>query len=319
MARVNSRLLRSTAAILATFGLGANCDPEGSRLPPARDIAGDWRGGMAYIEDVPRPACKFSGSLALTLETEGNHVEGLARYTAVAAEALIPEVDPVFCTATGSVDIAVTGTVSSSGVTFASLARDREWCAGTCAGASIGSFTSDLMRGVFASRGPDLTFRGCFQVTRTSLGGLPDCNPFRPGEPIMDGGPVSGVDAAGIDSATPRDAGADAGAPPACSEPRTECLHTTAARCGAGERCWLGGPEESGCCAAGECGGPAMTCSGDADCCAGLSCLTSGGYSECRATDVCSSTPGSRCESDVDCCPELFCSSPESVCVAHPS
>jgi hypothetical protein len=275
---------------------------------------------MAFIEDVPRPGCRFSGSLQLVLQANGNTVTGMATYESLRADALIEGIDPVFCTAGGQVGVNVVGEVSSSAIELSAPAGNRTWCAGACEGGALGSFTTDLMRGLFTSSNEDLSFRGCFQVIRvegSQSGAIPDCNPFEPGRPFPDAD-------AGVQDAGPTDGGAslpdgaqaDASPEPVCSEPRRECGYATP--CADGERCFFGGPEQFGCCAAAACDAPGVACRSEADCCGDLLCLgAERGTGECRASEQCVPT-AEPCTLDLDCCPGDFCGD-TGTCAAQPS
>lgn len=140
-----------------------------STLPPARDITGPWRGGInvtGFLDD--RAYCQWVGELTLNLVLTGNNVNGNASIAWHTAQRLR---STARCELAPALGVPLTGTVSSSRVHLALAAYGLELT-------SDGSYTIDLMGGMVTGGPPDISVRGCFQVTRS--GGIADCkNPFQ--------------------------------------------------------------------------------------------------------------------------------------------
>jgi hypothetical protein len=135
-------------------------------ISPARDLTGTWRGGIASTGHYQgQVTCKWTGSATLQLTQNGNALAGQAQLSFQTSQAVLAGAD---CTA-GSEQYGVTGTVSSSSVTFTFTGGEGGWY-----GTARGSFTTDLMSGTFAGSGEDYG-TGCFQLSRTGVGALPSC------------------------------------------------------------------------------------------------------------------------------------------------
>jgi hypothetical protein len=136
-------------------------------ITPARDLTGAWRGGVNMIDFSDEPLCQWAGSITLNLVQNGNNIQGNANVNFDAPVALKPTAR---CGLAPIQINNVVGSVSASAIRLEG-------------GGAVftGSFTSDLMSGTFVAGDRDAGVRGCFQVSRTSLGALPNCaNPFLP-------------------------------------------------------------------------------------------------------------------------------------------
>ncbi len=136
-------------------------------ITPARDLTGAWRGGINMIDFSDDPLCQWAGSITLNLAQNGNDIAGNANVIFDAPVALKPTAR---CGLAPIQINNVRGSVSASSIRLEG-------------GGAVftGSFTTDLMSGTFVAGDRDAGVRGCFQVSRTSLGALPNCaNPFLP-------------------------------------------------------------------------------------------------------------------------------------------
>lgn len=135
-------------------------------IAPARDLTGTWRGGIASTGHYQgQVTCKWTGSATVQFTQTGNTLSGQAQLTFQTSQAVLAGAD---CAA-GSEQYGITGTVSSSSVTFTFTGGEGGWY-----GTARGSFTTDLMSGTFAGSGDDYG-TGCFQLSRTGVGALPGC------------------------------------------------------------------------------------------------------------------------------------------------
>lgn len=135
-------------------------------IAPARDLTGTWRGGIASTGHYQGQInCKWTGSATLQLTQTGSALSGQAQLVFQTSQAVLAGAD---CTA-GSEQYGVTGTVSSSSVTFQFTGGQGGWY-----GTARGSFTTDLMSATFAGSGDDYG-TGCIQLSRAGVGALPSC------------------------------------------------------------------------------------------------------------------------------------------------
>lgn len=137
-----------------------------STITPARDLTSTWRGGIAstghYRGDT---TCKWTGSVTLELTQTDNVLTGEAQLSFQKGQAVLAG-----ASCAGGVErYQVSGTVTGSAVRFQFVGGYGRWY-----GTVSGSFTTDLMYATFSGSGEDYG-SGCVQVSRTSIGALPNC------------------------------------------------------------------------------------------------------------------------------------------------
>ena len=110
-------------------------------ISPARDLTGTWVGPASFQENVEGAQCTITGTFTMTLQQDGNNVNGDFVLSAISIhQKSLPSdspVPPIGCS--GPVDKElpghVGGTVSSSAITL-NMGGQRQFS---------GSFTSDIM------------------------------------------------------------------------------------------------------------------------------------------------------------------------------
>lgn len=177
-AKANPRgeLIAEEALAKAKPGVQPPAPPVPPPVPPAptptitatlspQPLAGKWSGGFTETRSFNgKPLCEASGELRLELAQTGNAVGGALIWADRSVRKLDPKDQSYDCVPdTTDHRQPLRGAVSSTSITFES-------------GDAVfnGSYTTDLMRGTYASKpGPPDQSKGCFKVTMS--GGLPGC------------------------------------------------------------------------------------------------------------------------------------------------
>lgn len=107
-------------------------------LSPARDLTGEWEGGAVWTNNVINPACSYEGTFYLSINQDGNNIDGTFISTIIKTNQLIEDV-PCSLPGTRS-SFPLEGTLSSS--TFEFTVTNIIF---------LGTFTSDLMKGTLES------------------------------------------------------------------------------------------------------------------------------------------------------------------------